>query len=65
MSAYQVSGDLPTGYTNKMRKYAELGNEVKQQLQVEAVYTSLVTTSSTGVIPCMSSSDYTHQICCI
>jgi hypothetical protein len=44
-----------------MRKYAELSNELKQHFQVEVVYTLPVTTSSTGVIPRMSSSDYTYR----
>jgi hypothetical protein len=31
------SGNLQISYTEKMRKYAELSTEVKQQWQVEAV----------------------------
>jgi hypothetical protein len=34
-----------------MRKYAELSIDVKQQWQVEVVYTLPVTISATGVIP--------------
>ena len=45
MSAYQ------TAYTTKMRKFVELSTEVKQQQQVEEVYTLPVTISATGVIP--------------
>ena len=39
-----------TAYTEKMTEYAELSIEVKQQWQLEAVYT-LSATISAGVIP--------------
>jgi len=37
------SGNVQTSDTKRMRKYAELSIEMKQQWQVEAVYTSSVT----------------------
>jgi hypothetical protein len=49
----QNSGNLQTAYTGKMRKYAELNTEVKQQWQLEAVYTLPATISAIGVIPHM------------
>lgn len=40
------SGNMQNAYTEKMRKYAELDTEVKQQWQVEAVYTLSATISA-------------------
>ena len=42
---------MQTACIKKMRKYAELSIDVKQQWQVEMVYTLPVTISATGVIP--------------
>jgi len=47
------SGNLRTAYTKKMGKYADLNIEVKQQWQVEAMYTLPATISAIGVIPHM------------
>jgi hypothetical protein len=44
------SCNLQTAYTKKIRKYAELSTEVKQQQHAEAVYTLLVTISARGVM---------------
>jgi hypothetical protein len=45
------SGNLQTAYVKRERKCAELSCEVKQQWQVEVVYTLPVAISATGVIP--------------
>jgi hypothetical protein len=42
---------LQTAFVQRERKCAELSCEVKQQWQVEAVYTLPVIISATGVIP--------------
>jgi len=41
------AGNVPTPCTEEMRKYAELSIEVKQQWQVEAVYTLNYTSQCT------------------
>jgi len=40
------SGNVQTAETKRMRKYAELSIEMKQQWQLEAVYTLPVTISN-------------------
>jgi hypothetical protein len=44
------SGNLPNAYTKKIRKYAELSTEIKQQWQTAMVCTLSVTISATGII---------------
>jgi hypothetical protein len=51
MSVYQIQVICKLLIPKKIRKYAELSTKVKQQWQVEAVYTLPVTISTTGVIP--------------
>jgi hypothetical protein len=43
--------NLPVAYTKKMRKYAELSIEMKQQWQIAVVCTLPVIIPATGVIP--------------
>jgi hypothetical protein len=43
-------GNMPTAYTTKMGKYAEISTEVQQQWLVESVCYLPVTISATGVI---------------
>jgi hypothetical protein len=48
---YQTQAICKLIAPKKMRKYAELNAEVKQQWQAEAVYTLPATISAIGVIP--------------
>jgi hypothetical protein len=50
MSAYQIQIICKLLYKKKMKEVAELRSEVKQQWQVEGVYTLPVTVYATGVI---------------
>jgi hypothetical protein len=45
------SGNLRTAYTEKIGKYADLKTEVKQQWQVETMYTLPATISAIVVLP--------------